>query len=593
MDLYKDKYLKYKNKYLNLRKQYGGIIKKTSNEDIINAGFTITDNDKLTSMKKKNELDVSRFLNNNIYFEKSGNLSDSFTTVELNKLKTFFNHLWENTSNSFIDSRTKKFASQYFLLDSNHKYQSTFHITPEPENNLTKCDGFTWRFKNERQNIQKQKMEPFDDYKIIKFIEILKKDGKYIYFNPDPKIKKNVEENNINSILTEIIDKFRIDGSKYTKCGQFVTNPEFFSNLRDPEIFKNVMKTDDSDVFYIEKTNNFIIKSKKLLYFESKIMIIEEYKIENDEITFLKLKPYINQINVNKQYDDVLKKLFNIISIKINLYLKKNIIKVIPFHFYHIHIVKVKDEHKILLVLHAANEDGIRKEFNFRGEHYNKYTEDQYNENDMRNHNHILLIDLDNIKNIDLYSIQDKNMRAITKKNLMFYFTSPTFAYLKYSIFGNLIGHLSYFNDDDNPMNITLEKKLPLKWYQKASLYEYLIGKMLVLLNFEKLSTGKYGSLFIDNQFSQTLNFLSWGTDNNREELNEHSKESIKIFHQKDDDILFVYDEIEKLENDYLKCKNCVLDNTKCGHMIMSYFLYDPIEIDKKNIIKNLYGGTV
>jgi hypothetical protein len=106
MDLYKNKYLKYKNKYLNLKKQYGGIIKKNSNEDIINAGFDINDNDKLTAMKKNNELDVSKFLNNNIYFEKSGNLSDSFTTVELNKLKTFFNHLWENTNNSFIDSRT-------------------------------------------------------------------------------------------------------------------------------------------------------------------------------------------------------------------------------------------------------------------------------------------------------------------------------------------------------------------------------------------------------------------------------------------------------------------------------------------------------
>ena len=65
MELYKDKYLKYKYKYLILKKQYGGIIKITSNEDIVNAGYNITNNDILYEMKKNNKLDVSTFLNNN------------------------------------------------------------------------------------------------------------------------------------------------------------------------------------------------------------------------------------------------------------------------------------------------------------------------------------------------------------------------------------------------------------------------------------------------------------------------------------------------------------------------------------------------
>jgi hypothetical protein len=308
----------------------------------------------------------------------------------------------------------------------------------------------------------------------------------------------------------------------------------------------------------------------------------------------LKLKPYITQININEKYDDTLKKLFNVIAIKINTYFKNNLIKVLPFIFYHIHIIKVKDEHKILLNLHVAHEDNIPKNFNYNGDRYYKKDLISLKKSSMRDHNHLLLLDLDNIDNIDLYSIQQKNLENITKKNLMFKFTmGDDFGYLKYSLFGNIIGHLSYFNNENNPINITLEKSRPLTWYQKANLYEYIIGKMLVLLNFEKLSQGENGSLFIENQFSRTLKFLQWGNDDNREALNEHVREKIKQFHEKNEDILYIYDEIENLEKDYLKCENCIIDNSDCGHMIMSYFLYDPIEIEHKNTIKNLYGGKL
>lgn len=581
---YKNKYLKYKNKYLNLKKQYGGIVKNTSNDDIINAGYNITDYNILNTMKENNTLDVSTFLNNNRYFEMSGNLSDSFTSIELNKMKDFFNHLWENTHQSFIDRDTNSFANKFFSLNGDHKYPTTISRL-EGSNELNNCNGFTWTFKNARG---------IDVNKVIKFIEIKENNGKYILFNSEDTI--NEVNDDLSTILELIGKKFVNDAGNYlkTKCSEFTTYAPL-SNLDNPEIFKNIMKNDNSDIFDIDE-NNFIIKSKKLLHTYGKIMIISDFIIENFKIKYLKLKPYITQINVNKIYDEILKKLFNVIACKINRYLNNFIIKVLPFRFYHIHIVKVKDEHKILLVLHVAYEDQIIDNFTYKGNNFERILFQDFTRQHMRYHNHILLLDLDNIKNMNLYSIKDTNLNEINRNNKMFLFTinGEEFGYLQYELFGDVIGNLSYYNDKNNPMNINLYKLKPILykkiiWSQKASLYEYIIGKMLVLLNFEKLSDGPNGVNFINNQFSQKLNYSFWG-DNI---LNEHGRENIKNFHEKDSDILFVYNEIEELELEYLKCKNCISDNTECGHMIMSYFLYDPIEIEEKNEIKKLYGGKL
>ena len=580
---YKDKYLKYKNKYLNLKKQYGGVIKKTSNEDIINAGYNITDNDILNTMKENNTLDVSTFLNNNKYFEKSGNLDNSFTISEFNKMKDFFDHLWKNTNQSFIDSNTKKFADNLFSLNGDYKYPTTISRLAD-SNELNNCNGFTWKFKNSQDKY---------DTKLIKFIEIIEESDEYKLFNSEDTIDE-VKDNLIN-ILLLINKNFINDAGNYlkTKCTEFTTNAPL-SNLDDPEIFKNAMKNDDSDIFNIAE-NIFIIKSKKLLHIYGKTMIISEFKIDDNKIKYLKLKPYITQINVNEQYDKILKKLFNVIANKINKYLNYTIIKVSPFSFYHIHIVKVKDEHKILLVLHAAYEDQIAENFTYKGNNFNKMEYNDFRRNHMRHHNHILLIDLDNITDMSLYSIKETNLNKINNENKMFSFTiSDEFGYLVYDLFGDVIGNLSYFNDKNNPMSINLYKLKPITykkiiWEQKASIYEYIIGKMLVLLNFEKLLEGPNGDYFIKNQFSQTSHFDISGNDI----LNTHTIEKIKEFHKEDDEILCVYNEIEKLELDYLKCQNCILDNIKCGHMIMSYFLYDPMEIEEKNEIRELYGGKL
>ena len=585
---YKKKYLKYKLKYNELKKQLGGIFNNTVNDDIILAGYD-KGNVNIDYLKKTKKFDVLTFLNNNIYWEKSGNISTEFTKKELNSIKIFFDYLWKNTSSSFIDNKTGKFASSYFLLDGNHRYPTTLH-TESGKNELIKCEGFMWYNK------------------IIQFIEINKNNNEYNAFSIDSanirtEINKDIKQDEYNvlqadlyELLIKISKKFLIEDTNFfkDKCSDFTTNSNFLSNLKDPEIIKTAMKTSDDDIFFIND-NCFIIKSKNLLYCDGKIMIIENMEFENDKIKYLKLKPPITQINTNAIYTPVLKKIFKVISTKLNKYLKKNVINVLPFGFYHIHIVKVKDEHKILLILHAAYEDNVAKDFNYNGHSFKKRMQENLNKNDIRDHNHIMIIDLDNIENMNLYSIRKNKINHINKTNKVLSFSiGDNFGFLKYSLFGSIIGHLSYFKDkdDSNPMNITLENQQSLKWNQQINIYEYIVGKLLVLLNFEKLSSDKSGKIFVENQFSRDTFFESYKTSDEWDILNEYSINKIKEFHEKDDDILFIYNEIEQLENEYLKCNICIKDKTACGHMIMQYFLYDPITIQTDYLIPHLYGGN-
>ena len=126
----------------------------------------------------------------------------------------------------------------------------------------------------------------------------------------------------------------------------------------------------------------------------------------------------------------------------------------------------------------------------------------------------------------------------------------------------------------------------PIIWYQDANIYEYIIGKTLVLLNFTSLSAD---AKFIDNQFSRTECFPS----DSHPELNTYLKDKIKEFHIKNDDILTIYNEIAQLEKAYLiKQEKTDQTDQTCGHMILQYFLYDPIETQVKDALGNMYGGV-
>ena len=133
------------------------------------------------------------------------------------------------------------------------------------------------------------------------------------------------------------------------------------------------------------------------------------------------------------------------------------------------------------------------------------------------------------------------------------------------------------------PVPLTPVVKL-FTWKQKAYLYEYIIGRMLILVNIDIILN--------DTNKNLLQNFLSRENGYQYSELKEKLiYDSIKQIHTKNDTFLSLYNHIKSLN--YLdNCNNCKKeDETMCGHMIMQYFLLDPIEVpdEKKEI--NLYGG--
>jgi hypothetical protein len=131
---------------------------------------------------------------------------------------------------------------------------------------------------------------------------------------------------------------------------------------------------------------------------------------------------------------------------------------------------------------------------------------------------------------------------------------------------------------------ITNPKQFIFEWKQNAYLYEYIIGRMLILINID---------ILLNDTNNEILQIIL--SRKNTFQINQQNIELINNFikqiHQRNDTFLSLYNHIKSLN--YLDtCKNCVKeDDTTCGHMIMQYFLFDPIEVPEEKKEINLYGG--
>ena len=128
-------------------------------------------------------------------------------------------------------------------------------------------------------------------------------------------------------------------------------------------------------------------------------------------------------------------------------------------------------------------------------------------------------------------------------------------------------------------LEIIYDKNIYRNWEQQIGLYDYIVGKFLLYLNFNKINQD-----LLDNHFSITDNYNSKKSHNT-----ELSLDAINNFHNQDDTILNIYNEFELINED-LSNSDPENDET-CGNMIMQYFLYDPIQIEDKHKLPNLYGG--
>jgi len=130
-------------------------------------------------------------------------------------------------------------------------------------------------------------------------------------------------------------------------------------------------------------------------------------------------------------------------------------------------------------------------------------------------------------------------------------------------------------------LEIIYDKNIYRDWIQKIGLYDYIVEKFLLYLNFDKIDKN-----LLDNHFSRTQNYNS-----NIQEYKNLSLDDITNFHNQDDTLLNIYNEVE-LINEQLDKQNRPAENDQsCGNMILLYFLYDPIQIEEKHILNDLYGG--
>jgi len=459
---YKNKYLKYKSKYLQLKELYGGLIKITPNVDLRKAGL-IKQDEQLNELKTTDKLTSSYFLDNNKYFENSGNITNKFTLSEKTKLKEFFEHLHKYENKSLLVNDV--FQNKFFSLDENYKYQTTLKRENDRDYNLIKCDKFIWTK---------------GPIKEIKCLKIIKEDDIFKAKDEDNNIL--LDNSDLNELFKIISTQYKIEDSNFdkTKCTEFTTN-KTFKNITNEHNFKKSFLINEEDLITLGP-KFFIIKSKKLLYYDEEIFIIIDYKLDStNQLKEIILKPKISQININVDYAIVFKKLFDFIADSINEYMKSEIIKVLPFSFYHIHITKVKDEKKILLIIHASNEDltnGPTTNFTynsnivtFKNMHEVKNDDDKTT---IRNHNHLLLIDLENMNNMKLYSIKENETKNVNRSNRLFSFTiGSNFGFLAYNIFGKHIADLSYFKEKNNPMNMVFNDDLNDVEFSENSSYIY------------------------------------------------------------------------------------------------------------------------
>ena len=118
------------------------------------------------------------------------------------------------------------------------------------------------------------------------------------------------------------------------------------------------------------------------------------------------------------------------------------------------------------------------------------------------------------------------------------------------------------------------------KWYQNAYLYEYIVGRVIILFNIEYfLDNPKISQIFTDrtylfdveNDCTDILSILN--------EVNDFGKPNNQI--------------LNEIFNNSIGIHSTGIENENvCGNMIMQYFALDPMEIETHNQVTELYGGN-
>lgn len=345
---YKNKYLKYKNKYLQLKKQSGGIHNGKTSTQILNEltdahklnKFNVSFDDcvfkKLTRFftMMKNNLDylfIPKIFNKQNYIGKR-----KVTSEDLNKI-------WYSLSEIPTQGKIVK-------MIENNKFKIRVKDASGKYNPMNFNGNILFR---ENQRTGKIKIELDGQEKEINF-DANANDNVIIsdYINIVT-IYRNYMTNNTDQMQ---ISNYAIGNNKlYLHPGiDWVEMEKRLDGMFDGEEADNKIRliVDDTKTFLYYKKYDILIQMGKDDGFY--LIIIPVKKIDNKyEIT-----PYnYKNIIVNDYYYNSVKNLFEVITKKLNEVITDGSPYYnLPDSFFHIHVVDVLNENKIVMVVHAKYE---------------------------------------------------------------------------------------------------------------------------------------------------------------------------------------------------------------------------------------------
>ncbi len=469
MDYYK-KYLKYKNKYLQL-KQSGGLMNVIYTDPSLNRTMTLEEYfNEAISKELFDCIDINRDVNDRDLADfLYGIVNNNF--CDISKTREIFNRYFDF---NYSDLNIQKYNPKYYYADTSN---NTLSVTNKIKINIKNATG---------------KNEVDVDGGFI-HIERIKSEEKSIIYKMAICDSSNVMIKYYNfNTLEEAFEKFTTTTYNFEckDCREFTSSGRNIISVCNFD-FNNIKN------LLIEPSDNVIELTKKCTYIQNKNIIIYDQNIyvgnvvyENGEVKNIIIYPKIQFLVPKQNYSNSLKNLFentsslltsyNTHDISFNKFVEThnsgfrvkeikdriNNIELLPFNFYHLHLIKVNREPRdFLFIVHGKYEDhtmGTGDEiWTYDGKRIIK--KDLYGVHNniiQRIHNYFIHIKLNDAGEILFKKIYVLNIQNINKLNDFF---SGNISF-KYILFGDPIYSFNYIDNKENVLlayeNIDIEPNI-------------------------------------------------------------------------------------------------------------------------------------
>ncbi len=466
MDYY-EKYLKYKNKYLQL-KQSGGLMNVISTDPSLNRTMTLQEYfNEAISKKLFDSVDIPPNVND-VHLASFLYTVSNTNFCNIDTAKQLFNRHFDF---NYSDLNIQKYSSKYYNVDDDKKILSATNKIKIKNDDVDINGGVI--------HIEKKTWEENPKDCII---------YKLALYDSNDKMIKNYNY----KTLEEAFNKF-INTTYNFECKSCKTFTSDGLNLQ------SFCKFDFNNIknLLIEPSDTVIELTRNCVYIQNKNIIIYERTIyagkliyDNNQLKTIIIYPQINFLVPKQNYSDSLKTLFentsslltnyNTLDISFNKFLQSNSqgfenkqvkdrinnIELLPFNFYHLHLIKVNNEPRdFLFVVHGKYEDylfGTPDEiWTYDGKKIFKKDISNINPNIIKRiHNYFIHIKLNDAGGIIFKKLYILNISNINKLDEFF---SANISF-KYTLFGDPIYAFNYIDNKENVLvineNRTIDERI-------------------------------------------------------------------------------------------------------------------------------------